>query len=153
MTENIPNRELKVGFVKTVFSEEKLMALFLKKVRSIFIPSSVYRIQLNRDFTFKHANSIIPYLKELGIEALYCSPYFQASPGSMHGYNVTDPNRINSEIGSPEDYAHFCEALSQNGLGHIVDVVPNHMGVTGNKEHLVARCLGERRSFSLCEVF
>lgn len=132
MTENIPNRELKVESVKTVFSEEKLMALFLKKVRSIFIPSSVYRIQLNRDFTFKHAKSIIPYLKELGIEALYCSPYFQASPGSMHGYNVTDPNRINSEIGSPEDYAHFCEALSQNGLGHIVDVVPNHMGVTGN---------------------
>lgn len=132
MTENIPNREMKAPPVKTVFSEEKLRTLVLKKVRTIFIPSSVYRIQLNRDFTFKHAKSVIPYLKELGIEAVYCSPYFQASPGTMHGYNVTDPNRINPEIGSPEDYSQFCEALAQNGLGQIVDVVPNHMGVTGN---------------------
>lgn len=132
MTENSSNRELKVEPPKKVFSEEKLRALVLKKVRAIFIPSAVYRVQLNRDFTFKQAASLVPYLKDIGIEAVYCSPYFQASPGSMHGYNVTDPNHINSEIGSPEDYAHFCEALSQNGLGQIVDVVPNHMGVVGN---------------------
>jgi len=118
--------------IKRVFSEEKLRALVLKRMRSVFIPSSVYRIQLNCDFTFKHAKNIVPYLKELGIEAVYCSPYFQAASGSMHGYNITDPNHINAEIGSPEDYSQFCEALSQNGLGQIVDVVPNHMGVTGN---------------------
>ncbi len=118
--------------VKITFSEEKLRALILKKQRSIFIPSAVYRIQLNREFTFKDAEAILPYLKELGVEAVYCSPYFQASPGSMHGYNVTDPNRINPEIGSPEEYEQFCGSLAKNGLGQIVDVVPNHMGVSGN---------------------
>src|SRR5680860_373882 len=74
--------------IKRVFSEEKLRALVLKRMRSVFIPSSVYRIQLNCDFTFKHAKNIVPYLKELGIEAVYCSPYFQAASGSMHGYNI-----------------------------------------------------------------
>ncbi|MBU0604809.1 MAG: malto-oligosyltrehalose synthase [Candidatus Omnitrophica bacterium] len=118
--------------VKIIFSEEKLRTLILRKLRSIFIPSAVYRIQLNRDFMFKDAEIILPYLKELGVEAVYCSPYFQASPGSVHGYNVTDPNLINPEIGSPEEYEQFCGALAKNGLGQIVDVVPNHMGVSGN---------------------
>ena len=118
--------------MKTVFSEEKLRSLVLNRIRNIFIPSSVYRIQLSRDFSFQQAKSLIPYLKELGIEAIYCSPYFQAAPGSMHGYNVTSPNQLNAELGSMEDYLQFCETLSQNGLEQIVDVVPNHMGVIGN---------------------
>jgi len=118
--------------LKIVFSEEKLRSLILKRIRSIFIPSSVYRVQLNRNFTFKHAKALVPYFKELGIEAVYCSPYFQAVPGSMHGYNVTDPNSINPEIGTPEEYSNFCDALAQNDMGHILDVVPNHMGVMGD---------------------
>ncbi|MBU1398826.1 MAG: malto-oligosyltrehalose synthase [Proteobacteria bacterium] len=116
---------------KIIFSEEKLRSLILKMIRAVFIPSSVYRIQLNRDFTFKHVTVLVPYLKELGIGAVYCSPYFQAVPGSMHGYNVTDPNSINPEIGTPEEYANFCDALAKNDMGHILDVVPNHMGVMG----------------------
>nr|MBU1328676.1 malto-oligosyltrehalose synthase [Candidatus Omnitrophota bacterium] len=115
-----------------IFSEEKLRTLICRKIKAVFIPSSVYRIQLNREFTFRHAIAMVPYLNELGIEAVYCSPYFQASPGSMHGYNVTDPTRINPEIGSTEDYELFCSTLAHNGLGQIADVVPNHMGITGN---------------------
>lgn len=118
--------------IKKEFSEEKLRTLILKKIRSIFIPSSVYRIQLNSEYTFKHAEKLVPYLKELGFEAVYCSPYFQSVPGSMHGYNITDPNRINQEIGSWEDYVKFCDALTQNSIGHIADIVPNHMGIAGN---------------------
>lgn len=123
------SEELTTEPVKVVFSEEKLRSLILKMIRAIFIPSSVYRIQLNRDFTFKHATALIPYLKELGIEAVYCSPYFQAVPGSMHGYNVVNPNSINTEIGTPEEYSNFCDALAKNDMGQILDVVPNHMGV------------------------
>ncbi len=116
---------------KIIFSEEKLRSLILKMIRVIFIPSSVYRIQLNRDFTFKHVTVLVPYLKELGIEAVYCSPYFQAVPGSMHGYNVINPNSINPEIGTSEEYSNFCDVLAKNDMGHILDVVPNHMGVMG----------------------
>ncbi len=123
------NEELATEPVKIVFSEEKLRAVILKLTRAIFIPSSVYRVQLNRDFTFKHAAALIPYFKELGIEAVYCSPYFQAVPGSMHGYNVVNPNSINPEIGTPEEYANFCDALAKNDMGQILDVVPNHMGI------------------------
>ncbi len=115
-----------------LISEEKIRSLILKKFRDIYIPSSVYRIQLNREFTFQKAKAIIPYLKELGIEAVYCSPFFQASPGSMHGYNVTNPNLINQEIGTWEDYSDFCNILSENSMGQIADIVPNHMGINGN---------------------
>ncbi|MFH0753455.1 MAG: malto-oligosyltrehalose synthase [Candidatus Omnitrophota bacterium] len=116
----------------TILSEEKLSSWIIKKSRSVNIPSSVYRLQFNKMFTFKHATAIIPYLKDLGIDAVYCSPFFQAVPGSLHGYNVADPNQINSEIGSLQDYQHFCDELVAHGLGQIVDVVPNHMGISGN---------------------
>jgi (1->4)-alpha-D-glucan 1-alpha-D-glucosylmutase len=126
---------LNTELVKVSFSEEKLRTMILKKTRSIFIPSSTYRIQLNKNFTFNQASQIIPYLKEIGIEAVYCSPYFQSSPNSMHGYNVTDPNKINPELGSQEDYENFCQTLKNNQLGHIIDIVPNHMGIIGNNNH------------------
>ncbi len=135
MTENLTiydNDKNKKQPLKKVFSEERLISLILKKTRSVYIPSSVYRLQLNRDFTFNHARALVPYLKELGIEAVYCSPFFQAVPGSMHGYNVTDPNRINSEIGTRDEYMQFCDALSRNSMGLIADIVPNHMGIIGS---------------------
>jgi len=118
--------------VRKVLSEEKVRSLIFKIMKTVFVPSAVYRVQLNHEFTFRQAAALAPYWSDLGIEAVYCSPYLQASPGSMHGYNVTDPTRLNSEIGSPEDYEAFCSALEKNHLGQLVDVVPNHMGVTGN---------------------
>src|SRR5690348_9377611 len=93
--------------------------------RPSYVPSSVYRLQFHAGFPFKKAISILPYLKKLGIEAIYCSPYFQSIPGSLHGYDVTDPTKLNPEIGSQEDFELFCETLKELEMGHILDIVPN----------------------------
>lgn len=94
------------------------------------IPVATYRIQLNRTFRFQHATQLVPYLNELGITDLYCSPYFRAVPGSMHGYDVVDPTTLNPEIGTEDDYRAMIDELHRRGMGHLLDVVPNHMGVT-----------------------
>jgi (1->4)-alpha-D-glucan 1-alpha-D-glucosylmutase len=93
------------------------------------IPSATYRIQFNKDFTFAMAGALAGYLRDLGVSHLYASPYFKASPGSTHGYDVTDHNALNPEVGSQAEYDAFVAALKQNGLGQIVDFVPNHMGI------------------------
>lgn len=93
------------------------------------IPSATYRFQFNKDFTFAMAGGLADYLRELGISHLYASPYFKASPGSTHGYDINDHSALNPEVGSQEDYESFVAALKQNGLGQIVDFVPNHMGI------------------------
>lgn len=117
---------------KIFMSEEKIRSIANKKIRSMYIPASVYRLQMTRELGFKKARTLVSYLRKLGIEAVYTSPFFQSSPGSAHGYDVTDPGRINREIGAEKDFDRFCQALESNGLGLIADVVPNHMGITGN---------------------
>lgn len=114
---------------------EKIIAFVKKKIDSLVVPTSIYRLQLNRYFNFRDASRVIPYLHRLGIHAVYCSPYFQASPNSMHGYNVTDPGRINAELGTQEDFENFCQELAKHKMTHIADVVPNHMGIVGNNNH------------------
>ncbi|HEX8831399.1 MAG TPA: malto-oligosyltrehalose synthase, partial [Longimicrobium sp.] len=96
------------------------------------IPRSTYRIQFNHGFTFGQAAAIIPYLRELGIGDLYASPYLQARPGSMHGYDITDHASLNTEIGSDEEHARMAGLLREHGMGHLLDIVPNHMGVGGH---------------------
>src|ERR1700751_1633837 len=96
------------------------------------IPTATYRLQLNRTFTFHDAAAIIPYLSDLGVSHCYMSPYLRARPGSMHGYDIIDHNSLNPEIGTPEDYEHFVTELKRHGMGQIVDIVPNHMGVMGS---------------------
>jgi len=91
--------------------------------------TSTYRLQLNRHFTFDHAAAIADYLAELGISHVYCSPYLQAAPGSMHGYDVVDHQRVNSELGGEEGHARFCARLSELRLGQVLDIVPNHMAI------------------------
>jgi len=113
-------------------NKETIHELARKHLKTTYVPASVYRLQFNPDFKFTDAEALIPYLKELGVDAIYASPYFQSAPGSFHGYDVTNPNRINPEIGSEEEYSRFCDALKQAGMGQILDVVPNHMGVKGN---------------------
>ena len=93
------------------------------------IPSATYRLQFNKDFTFAKAGALADYLRELGVSHVYASPYFKASPGSTHGYDVTDHNALNPEVGSREEYDAYVAALKGNGLGQIVDFVPNHMGI------------------------
>jgi (1->4)-alpha-D-glucan 1-alpha-D-glucosylmutase len=92
-------------------------------------PLSTYRIQFNAGFRFKNAETIVEYLCKLGITEIYSSPYYKARSGSTHGYDVTDPTRLNPELGTEEDFDSFCATLKKNGMGLIMDVVPNHMGV------------------------
>lgn len=100
------------------------------RVRAI-IPRATYRLQLHRDFGFRHAAQLVPYLARLGVSHVYCSPYLKARPGSHHGYDIIDHNALNPEIGTGEDFDAFVDALKSNGMGHILDMVPNHMGVMG----------------------
>jgi (1->4)-alpha-D-glucan 1-alpha-D-glucosylmutase len=95
------------------------------------IPRATYRVQLNNTFTLKDATALVPYLASLGISHVYCSPYFRARPGSMHGYDVVDHNSLNPEIGTREDLDAFVAALRAHDMGHILDIVPNHVGVMG----------------------
>jgi len=99
------------------------------------IPTCTYRLQLNRWFKFSQACEIAAYLKALGVSDVYTSPYFQAGPDSMHGYDITDHNKLNAAIGSQEDYNAWIAELHKYGMGQVLDFVPNHMGVTkpGNK--------------------
>ncbi len=71
----------------------------------------------------------MPYLDALGISDLYASSYLTARPGSLHGYDIVDHAALNPEIGSPEDYDRMVAALAERGMGQILDVVPNHMGI------------------------
>jgi len=92
-------------------------------------PLATYRLQLHRDFTFAQATALLPYLARLGISHVYCSPFLKARAGSTHGYDVVDYGRINPELGDEASFARFCTSLGDNGLGLILDFVPNHMGV------------------------
>jgi (1->4)-alpha-D-glucan 1-alpha-D-glucosylmutase len=100
--------------------------------RATEIPRATYRIQLNKSFTFKDATAIVPYLSALGISHVYCSPYFKARAGSVHGYDVVDHNSLNPEIGDRADFDHFVATLRAHGMGHILDIVPNHVGIMGS---------------------
>ncbi|MDZ7723646.1 MAG: malto-oligosyltrehalose synthase [candidate division KSB1 bacterium] len=94
-------------------------------------PSAVYRVQLNQNFNFDQAAGIAGYLKDLGVSHLYCSPILQAAPGSSHGYDVVDPSRLNQELGGEEAYLRLCERLAELKMSQLLDMVPNHMAITG----------------------
>ena len=96
------------------------------------IPRATYRVQLNAGFTFNDLTAIVPYLASLGISHVYCSPYFRARAGSVHGYDVVDHNSFNPEIGTREEFNRLVAQLRAHGMGHILDIVPNHVGVMGS---------------------
>ncbi len=93
-------------------------------------PLSTYRLQLNRQFDFDQACSIVPYLAALGVTHCYASPYLAAGKDSPHGYDITDYTRINPELGGEPGLNRFVEELSRLKMGHILDFVPNHMGIS-----------------------
>ena len=95
------------------------------------IPRATYRLQLHRELTFNDATALVPYLARLGVSHVYCSPYLRARPGSTHGYDIIDHNALNPEIGTPEDFERFVARLNDHGMSHLLDMVPNHMGVMG----------------------
>lgn len=97
------------------------------------IPRATYRLQLSSDFGFADAERLVPYLAQLGISHVYCSPYLKARAGSTHGYDVVDHNALNPEIGDRAAFDRFCETLRGAGMAQILDMVPNHMAVAGGE--------------------
>ncbi|HKD10369.1 MAG TPA: malto-oligosyltrehalose synthase [Bryobacteraceae bacterium] len=100
------------------------------------IPRATYRLQFNNDFSFVDAAAIAPYLARLGVSHVYASPWLKARPGSMHGYDIVDHHALNPELGAEADFEAMVLALRANGLGQILDFVPNHMGVGGSDNPL-----------------
>src|SRR5260221_2167382 len=98
--------------------------------RPRFVPASTYRLQIHGGFPFAAASDLVPYLARLGVGAVYTSPYFAAEPGSTHGYDITNHNEISPEAGGADAHAAFTDAVRDAGLLHIVDFVPNHMGIS-----------------------
>ena len=98
-------------------------------MRPRYVPTSTYRLQVHHEFPLPAASAVIPYLSRLGIGAVYTSPYFTAQPGSTHGYDVCNHNEINPEVGGRDAHTAFTAAAAANGMGHVVDFVPNHMGI------------------------
>ena len=96
------------------------------------VPLATYRLQLNRDFTFSQATAIVPYLSALGISHCYVSPCLKARAGSVHGYDIVDHSSLNPELGTTQDFDRLVETLHQHGMGLILDIVPNHMGIMGS---------------------
>ncbi|MQA29032.1 MAG: malto-oligosyltrehalose synthase [Luteitalea sp.] len=93
------------------------------------VPIATYRLQLNAGFTFRDAKGVLDYLVTLGVSDCYASSYLKAVPGSVHGYDVADPTQLNPEIGTEEDYWAWIDAMTARGMGHVLDLVPNHMGI------------------------
>jgi (1->4)-alpha-D-glucan 1-alpha-D-glucosylmutase len=104
------------------------------------VPVSTYRVQLrppsgsgaggHPGFGFEDAARVLPYLADLGVTHLYCSPYLQAAPGSAHGYDVVDHGRLNAELGGERAFARLADAAREAGLGIVLDIVPNHTAVS-----------------------
>ena len=90
---------------------------------------ATYRIQLSADYTLEDTASLVDYLSDLGISHLYLSPILQATPGSTHGYDVLDHTRISSELGGDRGFERLSNAVSQRGMGILLDIVPNHMAI------------------------
>ena len=97
---------------------------------------STYRLQLRGDaFTFADAERLVDYLDELGVSHLYLSPVLSAASGSTHGYDVTDPTTVSGELGGDDGLARLAAAARARGMGLVVDIVPNHLGVEATREN------------------
>ncbi|MFO0868461.1 MAG: malto-oligosyltrehalose synthase [Pirellulales bacterium] len=91
------------------------------------LPVATYRVQFQRQCTFRDIAAVVPYLYTLGISDLYASPFLKAHPGSLHGYDIVDHGAINPEIGTLDDLRSLRSALREHDMGLLADVVPNHM--------------------------
>jgi len=95
------------------------------------IPRATLRLQFHRGFTYDDAFAHVDYFARLGVSHLYASPITTAQPGSMHGYDTVDYSLVSPECGGEPGLRRLAERLHERGMGLIVDVVPNHMGVVG----------------------
>ncbi len=100
----------------------------------MYFPSATYRVQLNSSYTLSQLKDLVNYLHKLGVSTIYASPITAAMKGSTHGYDVCDPNHINAEIGTEDEFVQLAEVLAQKSMGWLQDIVPNHMAfITGNE--------------------
>ncbi len=97
---------------------------------SVRFPLTTYRLQFHGRFRFEHARELVPYLDTLGVTDLYASPLLQARKGSSHGYDVTDPTRLNPDLGTESEFDELAGALKGRGMGLLLDIVPNHMSAS-----------------------
>ena len=88
---------------------------------------ATYRLQLGPGMGFAQARALVPYLRDLGVSHLYLPPSFQARAGSAHGYDVVDPSSISNELGGEAEFRALADAVSEAGMGIVLDIVPNHM--------------------------
>jgi len=95
----------------------------------IAAPRATARLQLHRDFSFDAAARVVPYYAALGVSHIYASPILTARRGSTHGYDMVDPTRINPELGGEDGLRRLVARIREPGMGLILDIVPNHMGV------------------------
>lgn len=93
------------------------------------VPTGTYRLQLRPEFGFRDAATVVPYLADLGVSHVYCSPVLQAAPGSAHGYDVVDHSRLSDDLGGADGWRELVEACRLHDLGIVVDIVPNHMAI------------------------
>jgi (1->4)-alpha-D-glucan 1-alpha-D-glucosylmutase len=91
--------------------------------------TATYRLQIHKEFPLRKVREIVPYLHALGISHLYLSPLLAARPGSTHGYDVVDPARLNPEVGTEDELRALAEGAHAAGMGLVLDIVPNHMGI------------------------
>ena len=94
------------------------------------IPVATYRLQFHSGFRFVDGRDLVPYLSDLGIGDLYSSPRYKARRGSSHGYDIANPLRVNSELGTEEDFDEMAARLQHYGMGLLLDTVPNHMAAS-----------------------
>lgn len=95
----------------------------------VHFPSSTYRLQLSGHLKFVEVGSLAAYLADLGVGAVYLSPFLRATQGSTHGYDVVDPRQVDPSLGSEEEFGQMARACRDSSLGVMVDIVPNHMGI------------------------
>ena len=103
------------------------------------VPTSTYRLQLRAGFGFERAAAIVPYLAALGAGDVYASPILAATRGSPHGYDGTDPSRIDDERGGEAGWQALVTAVHAHGMGLLVDLVPNHLATSDQNRLVVGR--------------
>src|SRR5680860_541292 len=91
--------------------------------RFMKIPASTYRLQLSPEFTFQHLRQILDYLEGFQISTVYSAPFFQSRAGSMHGYDIIDPFKINKGIGDLESFREIIALLRQKKMYWLQDIV------------------------------
>ena len=99
------------------------------------VPTSTYRLQIRASFTLADAANVAGYLRDLGVGAIYLSPILRATSGSDHGYDTADPRQIDPARGGEQGWQRLLGAAGEHGLGIVVDIVPNHVGIAAADEN------------------